>query len=92
MASWGQWMVPELSLSAEAQLEAAKRDLMREVKHRPDEVAALAGSLLQQNALLRSILSNATAQIAEHELKAALSEVPEAASAAVAALLAPPQP
>ena len=71
--AWGEWMVPELSLSAAATLEFNKRLLLDQVKRRPDEVAATAGAILEHNAMLQSILSKATKRIAELELELVLA-------------------
>jgi hypothetical protein len=72
--AWGEWMIPELSISASVDLEHKKRLLLAEVKKRPDEVAQAAAAILQHNAMLQSILRKATTHIAELELKSLLSQ------------------
>jgi hypothetical protein len=69
---WGDWMVPKLSLSAQAQLEASKRIALNEAKQSPDAIAKLCVSLLEHNALLSAITRQATAHIAELEMKKVL--------------------
>ena len=66
--AWGEWMVPELSLAAEAQLASAKHTLLQEVHQHPEQVAELAWASMQQAAMLQSIMRKATARIAELEL------------------------
>ena len=68
------WLVPELTLSAQAQLEAGKRIVLHESKQSPDAIAKLCVSLLEQNALLMAITRQATARIAELELKEVLTD------------------
>jgi hypothetical protein len=71
-SGWGDWLVPKLSLSAQAQLEASKRIALNEAKQSPDALAKLCVSLLEQNALLTAITRQATAHIAELEMKEVL--------------------
>jgi len=71
--AWGDWMIPELSTSAELDLERKKRLLLSEVRNRPDEVAQAAVAILQHNAMLQSIVRKATMHIAELEIKSVLS-------------------
>ena len=72
--SWGDWMVPELSIAAAVQLEHGKRVLRENATKHPDQVANLACSTLEQTFLQQSIMRKATAHIAELELLMLLSE------------------
>lgn len=67
------WMIPELSLSSELQLESHKRIVRTEVTGNPTEVAELACSLMTQLSLQESILRKATHRIAELELQELLN-------------------
>lgn len=62
------WMIPELTLSAEAQLEHQKRVLAAHGATNIESTIQLAISLLEQDARHRSIICKATAHIAELEL------------------------
>lgn len=46
--SFGDWMVPELSVNAELQLEYSKRLIRANVRQKPEEIAELTCSLTQQ--------------------------------------------
>ena len=72
--SWGEWMVPELSIAAAVQLEHGKRVLRENATKHPDQVANIACSTLEQTFLQQSIMRKATAHIAELELVMLLSE------------------
>ena len=66
--SWGDWMVPELSIAAAVQLEHGKRVLREHARSHPNRVAELACSTLEQTFLQQSIMRKATARIAELEM------------------------
>ena len=72
--SWGEWMVPELSIAAAVQLEHGKRVLRDNATKHPDQIANIACSTLEQTFLQQSIMRKATAHIAELELLMLLSE------------------
>lgn len=74
MMAWAQWMVPELSLSAQLEIEHGRRVLLEQVHTRPEDVAKVAGDILHQNAMLQSILRKAIKHIAELELAEVLAE------------------
>ncbi len=82
--SWGEWMVPELSIAAAVQLEHGKRVLRDNATSHPDQVANIACSTLEQTFLQQSIMRKATAHIAELELLMLLSEEPAKPDAAPA--------
>lgn len=71
--SWGEWMVPELSIAAAVQLEHGKRVLRENATAHPQQVANLACSTLEQTFLQQSIMRKATARIAELEMIMLLS-------------------
>jgi len=71
--SWGEWMVPELSIAAAVQLEHGKRVLRENATTHPERVADLACSTLEQTFLQQSIMRKAVAHIAELELLMLLS-------------------
>jgi hypothetical protein len=62
------WMIPTLSLSAEAQLIHNKRTLEVHGPADMERTIRLTCSLLEQNALQESIIRKATGHIAELEL------------------------
>lgn len=62
-----QWLVPKLSLSAEAQLLQNMHDVQKHGPENPYATAELACSLLQQNAIQQAIIRQATHRIAELE-------------------------
>ena len=70
--SFGDWMVPELSVNAELQLEYSKRLIRANVRQKPEEIAELTCSLTQQLMLYQSIVRKATHRIAELELTTVL--------------------
>lgn len=67
------WMIPELSLSSQLQLESNKRTVRNLVASNPNEVAELTCTLMTQLSLQESILRKATHRIAELELEELLS-------------------
>jgi len=71
-----KWMVPELTLSAEAQLLQHVHDVQRHGPENPYATTELACSLLQQNAMQQAIIRQATHRIAELEKAEFLREVP----------------
>ena len=62
-----QWLVPQLSLSAEAQLLQNVHELQKHGPDNPRATVELACSLLQQNAIQQAIIRQATHRIAELE-------------------------
>lgn len=62
-----QWLVPKLSLSAEAQLLQNMHDVQKHGPANPRATAELACSLLQQNAIQQALIRQATHRIAELE-------------------------
>lgn len=72
--SLAEWMVPDLSLASELQLEAHKRTVRNTAPSNPKEVADLACTLMTQLTLQESILRKATHRIAELELQELLNQ------------------
>lgn len=71
-----EWMIPQMSLSAEAQLQ---NDLKALRTHGPTNIkdtVELACSLLQQNATHRTLLRQAVGRVAELEMILFLQEHP----------------
>jgi hypothetical protein len=66
--AFSQWMVPQLSLSAEAQLQHSLQVLREHGATNIKDTVELACSLAQQNAIQQAIIRQATAHIAELEL------------------------
>lgn len=62
-----QWLVPKLSLAAEAQLLQNMHDVQKHGPENPYATAELACSLLQQNAIQQALIRQATHRIAELE-------------------------
>lgn len=62
------WMVPNLSVSAELELENSKRVLRNHAESHPERVADLACSVVHHSYMQQSILRNATKRIAELEM------------------------
>ena len=73
--AWGQWMVVEFSVEEELRIETQARTVLQSEDSM--EVAKLCSALVKQNAYLSQLLRQATAHIAELELKAALNELEE---------------
>jgi phage shock protein A len=71
---WASWMVPDLSLSEEAKLRANEFELAKAVHESPESLAALTAGLIRQCTQQQSIISKATARIAELEAKLAVLE------------------
>jgi len=72
--SFDNWLVPELSLSAEAEVEAGVRAIMNNAKSEPENVAALACSTLRLAAHRQSIIQKAIDNTAELELRLMLAQ------------------
>lgn len=66
--TFSDWMVPNLSVSAELELENSKRVLRNHAESHPERVADLACSVVQHSYMQQSILRNATKRIAELEM------------------------
>lgn len=71
------WMIPELPLSGELQLESHKREVRACAETNPREVAELACVLMTQLRLQESITRKATHRIAELELRELLGSATE---------------
>lgn len=66
--AWGEWLVPHLSLSAEAQLRSNVAALEREGPENVDQLVRIACSLAQQNALQAAIIRQAIGHVSALEL------------------------
>lgn len=71
--SWGEWLVPRLTLSAEAQLRSNVAALEKEGPQNVDQLVRIACSLAHQNALQSAIIRQATGHIAVLEMAIELS-------------------
>jgi hypothetical protein len=71
---WSPWMVPTLTPQRDLELRGHELELLRAATTAPEAVAALAASLLRQNAMLDSIVRQATHRIAELEAREAVAE------------------
>jgi hypothetical protein len=60
---WGEWMVPSLTPTQDFELRRAELNLEDAATSEPHAVAALAASLLRQNALQGSIIQQAAARV-----------------------------
>lgn len=63
-----EWMIPELSLSAEAQLQSTLTTLDTYGADNPLETIRLAKALAQQNVIQQAIIRQAIGRISELEL------------------------
>lgn len=70
--SWGQWMIVELSLEEQLEIEKSVRCAM--ASNDAQSIAKLCGSLIRQNAYQSRLLKQATAHIAEIEMKHLLAD------------------
>ena len=70
--AWGSWMVVNLTIEEELQIEALARTAINHPEH--DKVADLCASLVKQNAYQKKVLQQAVRYIAELEIKNALAE------------------
>ena len=66
--AWGEWLVPKLSLSAEAQLRSNITAIEREGPQNVEQLVRLAVSLVQQNAYQAAIIRQAIGHVGEIEL------------------------
>jgi hypothetical protein len=64
---WGGWMVPDVAPESELGLRMVGLRLAQTVQHNPQAVVDLAINLAHQNLQFQSIVSKATARIAELE-------------------------
>lgn len=62
------WMVPRLTLSAEAQLQSTLQTLDAHGAENPEETVKLAKALAQQNVIQQAIIRQAVGYVAELEL------------------------
>lgn len=67
--AWGEWLVPRLSLSAEAQLRSNVAALEREGRDNVDQLVRIACALAQQNALQAAIIRQAIGHISHLEME-----------------------
>jgi hypothetical protein len=65
--AWGEWMCPDLSLSAELALEAQKRAIQSEGLKRPQALAELCCRLIENDARRALMMRGAVKRIAELE-------------------------
>lgn len=73
--AWGEWMVPRLSLSAEAQLRSNLTVIEREGPDNVPQLVKMACSLAQQNAYQQAIIRQATGHIGALEMAVELASV-----------------
>ena len=66
--AWGEWLVPKLSLSAEAQLRSHISAIEREGPQNVEQLVRIAVSLVQQNAYQAAIIRQAIGHVGEIEL------------------------
>lgn len=71
------WMVPQLSLSAELQVRHSVDTLQTKGAENIEETVKLACSLVQQNAIQQAIIRQATGYIAQLELQILLGHPAE---------------
>lgn len=70
--AWGEWMCPDLSLSAELAIEHQKRIIQSEGIRYPDKLISLCCKLIEQNIRQQAILSGAVKHITELECELGL--------------------
>lgn len=70
------WLVPKLSLSAEAQLEHNIRVLREEGANDIEGTVRIACALIQQNAIQQAIIRQAIGHIGQLEMEALLGNQP----------------
>lgn len=68
------WMIPRVSLSAEAYLQSTLVSLDTYGTAQPEETVRLAKALAQQNTVQQAIIKQAVARVAELELELILLE------------------
>ena len=71
-----QWMVPDLSLSTQANLEAARRTIRKEGPSKPQETADHCAELLRLTVMQQQIIRSAARYILELETAAAVAQKP----------------
>lgn len=70
--AWGEWLVPKLSLSAEAQLRSNIAAIEREGPEQVGQLVKIACALTQQNAIQAAIIRQAIGHVSELELRVEL--------------------
>jgi hypothetical protein len=70
--AWGQWMVVELSLEEQLEIEKSVRCAMASSDHQ--SIAKLCGALIRQNDYQTRLLKQATAHIAQIEMQHLLAD------------------
>jgi hypothetical protein len=73
-----QWMIPDLSLSTQANLEASRRAIRKEGPNKPQETADHCAELLRLTVMQQQIIRSAARYILELETAAALAQKPPA--------------
>lgn len=68
------WMIPRVSLAAEAYLQSTLVTLDAHGTDRPEETVRLAKALAQQNTIQQAIIKQAVARVAELELELILRQ------------------
>lgn len=71
------WLVPQLSLSAEAQLEHNMRVMREEGANDIEGTVRIACALIQQNAIQQAIIRQAIGHISQLEMEAFLGDQPK---------------
>lgn len=66
--TWGEWLVPKLSLSAEVQLRSNLAAIEQEGPDKVEQLVRIACALTQQNALQAAIIRQAIGHIAQLEM------------------------
>jgi hypothetical protein len=70
--TWGKWMIVELSLEEQLEIEKSVRCAMNSTD--AQSIAKLCGALIRQNAFQSKLLKQATAHIAQIEMKHLLAD------------------
>jgi hypothetical protein len=71
--TWGEWLVPKLSLAAEAHMRSCICAIERDGPENIDQLVRIASSLIQQNAYQAAIIRQAIGHISEIEIEQELS-------------------
>jgi hypothetical protein len=73
---WGEWMVPDLTPTQDLEIRRAELNLEANATSEPHAIAALAASLLRQNAMQGSIIQQAAARVMALECELELQRRP----------------
>ena len=71
--AWGDWLVPKLSVSAEAQMHHTVNVLKNEGPENVDQLVRIACSLAQQNVMQQAIIRQAIGHISLLEMTVELN-------------------